>query len=283
MFSRICKFVLIFVFSLSSITGVSNAKVGPASIHKIAIFNEKASWTDAASAKKATDFIMKNVDSVSSEIKVYNDADIAGFAKENTDDGNLDIIITFGYFPVSLYTPGNTQKEDSLAEQFLEGGDMFINTADYIFYVTEGGGKNGENGLKTITDSTFDMWGDGNSSKPTADGKKYTPSLKAFSNAQRPFKVDQIKADKNWEVEVVFGDNDGGGGSMADPIIIRHKEHNGRVCIAFQTGVPDPIEAIRGKVIHEIIDNYLKLNVIAVDPVAKIAAAWGDIKKGSIK
>ena len=60
MFSRICKFVLIFVFSLSSITGVSNAKVGPASIHKIAIFNEKASWTDAASAKKATDFIMKN-------------------------------------------------------------------------------------------------------------------------------------------------------------------------------------------------------------------------------
>ena len=157
MFSRICKFVLIFVFSLSSITGVSNAKVGPASIHKIAIFNEKASWTDAASAKKATDFIMKNVDSVSSEIKVYNDADIAGFAKENTDDGNLDIIITFGYFPVSLYTPGNTQKEDSLAEQFLEGGDMFINTADYIFYVTEGGGKNGENGLKTITDSTFDM------------------------------------------------------------------------------------------------------------------------------
>ena len=278
MFSQVCKFVLIFVFVLSSLTGVSNAKVGTASIHKIAIFNEKASWTDAAAAKKATDFIMKTVDSVSSEIKVYSDADIAGFAKENTDDGNLDIIITFGYFPVSLYTPGNKQKEDSLAEQFLEGGDMFINTADYIFYVTEGGGANGADGLKTITDSTFDMWGDGNSSKPTADGKKYTPSLKP-APAVRPFKIDQIKADKNWEIEVVFGDNNGGGGSMADPIIIRNKEHNGRVCIALQTGGAHP----RGEVIHEIIDNYLKLNVIAVDPTAKIAVAWGDIKRGSFK
>ena len=95
----------------------------------------------------------------------------------------------------------------------------------------------------------------------------------------RPFKIDQIKADKNWEIEVVFGDNNGGGGSMADPIIIRNKEHNGRVCIALQTGGAHP----RGEVIHEIIDNYLKLNVIAVDPTAKIAVAWGDIKRGSFK
>ena len=65
------------------------------------------------------------------------------FAKKRTGNTQLDIIITFGYFPVSLYEPGNTQKEESIAEKFLEGGDIFMNTADYIFYVTKGGGKNG--------------------------------------------------------------------------------------------------------------------------------------------
>jgi hypothetical protein len=48
------------------------------------------------------------------------------------------MMIIFGYFPVSLYTPGNAQADDSLGELFLEGGDMILNTADYIFYVTEG-------------------------------------------------------------------------------------------------------------------------------------------------
>ena len=94
-------------------------------------------------------------------IKVYNDDDIGRFARKKTKDDEFDIIITFGYFPVSLYKPGNVEKEDSIAEKFLEGGDMFMNAADYIFYVTQGGGANGENGLKTITDSNFDMWGDG--------------------------------------------------------------------------------------------------------------------------
>ena len=243
---------------------------------EIGIFTEATSWMDVASANSAAQIIKKKTKLIK-KIEVYNDKDIGKFAEKRIDNDALDIIITFGYFPVSLYKPGNAEKEDSIAEKFLEGGNMFINTADYIFYVTEGGGANGADGLKTITDSTFDMWGDGNSSKPTADGKKYTPSLKP-APAVRPFKIDQIKADKNWEIEVVFGDNNGGGGSMADPIIIRNKEHNGRVCIALQTGGAHP----RGEVIHEIIDNYVKNEIasaFSVDANSKLPATWGKIKK----
>ena len=59
-------------------------------------------------------------------------------------------------------------------------------------------------GLKNIMDINADMWSDGTAIKPTKDGKKYTPTLKAFTSA-RTFKEAQI--DDPWEVEVVFGDN----------------------------------------------------------------------------
>ena len=76
--------------------------------------------------------------------------------RETPQTINLISLSPLGTLPVSLYKPGNVEQEDSIAEKFLEGGDMFVNTADYIFYVTQGGGKNGDKGLKTITDSNFD-------------------------------------------------------------------------------------------------------------------------------
>jgi hypothetical protein len=154
---------------------------------------------------------------------------------------------------------------------------MFMNAADYIFYVTDGGGANGDLGLKTITDSEFDCWTDGNSIQPTPDGKKYTPSLKGTA-AQRSLKKDQIDDDKNWEVEVVFGDDKGGKGSLLDPVIIRQKEHGGRVCIVTQTS---SAVAYRGDVMFEILENYIRKEVavaFSVDPQSKLTTTWSEIK-----
>ena len=68
-----------------------------------------------------------------------------------------------------------------------------MNAADYIFYVTKGGGTNGDKRLKTITNSNFDCWGAGTDVfKPTAAGKKYVPSLPASYDSPRPMKLDQI-------------------------------------------------------------------------------------------
>ncbi len=265
-------FLLSFSLTLLSSTVWSAvSKMG-----EIAIFNESVGWTNVGAAKSDTEKILKT--KFAKSIKVYNDDDIGKFAKKKTEDNELDIIITFGYFPVSLYKPGNAEKEDSLAEKFLEGGDMFMNAADYIFYVTQGGGANGADGLKTITDSTFDMWGDGNVCKPTKEGKKYTPSYKEIP-AQRPFKRVQIEADKNWEVEVVFGDDNGGKGGMLDPVIIRHKEHGGRVCIATQTPSAVPF---RGDVMYEILENYVQKEIagaFSVDANSKLATTWARVKK----
>ena len=161
------KRISVFALLLSLCILAFDAESKNAQMGEVAIFNEAVGWTNVGAAKEATEKILKT----KLKAKVYGDKAIGDFAKKRTGDGALDIIITFGYFPVSLYQPGNAEQEDSIAEEFLEGGDMFMNAADYIFYVTQGGGANGENGLKTITDSNFDCWTDGNSIKPTPEGK----------------------------------------------------------------------------------------------------------------
>jgi hypothetical protein len=246
-----------------------------AQIDKIALFTEAVSWTDVATAEAAAEYIMNNVESAST-IEVYSDADIATFAEDNTNDGNVDIIITFGYFPVSLYTPGNSEVDVSVGEMFLEGGDIFLNTADYIFYVTEGGGANGDTGLKNMTDSNLDMWTDGTQSAPTADGETYTPSLIEFE-APRCFQMDQVDDDPDWEVEAVFGSD---GGNNLDPVIIRNLTYGGRVGIAFQAGGTAP----RAEVLTEMIDNYLGPAIppetpgTAVEFHGKLPLTWGHLK-----
>ena len=118
----------------------------------------------------------------------------------------------------------------------------------------------------------------GNSNKPTPEGKKYTPSYEPIA-AQRPFKKSQVEADENWEVEVVFGDDKGGNGELLDPVIIRHKEHGGRVCIVTQTPSAVPF---RGDVMYEILENYVKEEIataFSVDANSKLATTWARVKK----
>lgn len=258
-------------FTIALVT-LAFASLSWAQIDTLAIFNENVGWTSVEVAQAATDFIVNNVSSAN-EIVILNDADMGAFAEENTGDGNFDIILTFGYFPISLYTPGNSQADDSVGEKFLEGGDMLLNTADYIFYVTEGGGANGDTGLKNMTDSNFDCWTDGNTCSATDAGSQYTPSLPEFT-APRSFKKDQIDEDPDWEVEVAFGSN--ADGTMLDPVIIRNLTYGGRVGGFFHVS-DDALP--RGEVCTEMIDNYLALNVTAVEPTDKIASTWGQIKK----
>lgn len=260
--------ILLFVTFVFVITPCSFSDVG-----EIAIFTESVGWTSTGTANAAAQIIMDEV-TIATNIQKYSDADIGTFATEKSNNDDLDIIITFGYFPVSLYTPGNGEADDSVGEKFLEAGNMFMNSADYIFYVTQGGGANGDTGLKNMTDSNFDLWTDGNTCKPVADGEKYTPSLKSFT-APRSFKVDQIETDDEWELEVAFG-MDKEGGTRADPAVIHNTEYDGRVCIFFQ--VSDDSQP-RGEVAAEILNNWLsEIAPRSVEPADKLPITWGEIK-----
>lgn len=237
----------------------------------VAIFTEQSGWiaqgTAAAEGVELQKLLKKPAN-----VEIVTDKQIGKWAEERTDNGLSDIIVTFGWFPTTLYPPGNQEPDDSVAELFLEGGNVFLNTADYIFYVTQGGGANGEQGLKNMMDINADMWSGGTAIKPTNDGKKYTPSLKAFTS-ERTFKEAQMV--DPWEVEVVFGDNKAG---FLDPAIVHDTETDGRIGIAFQE--PNNAGLPRGEVLAEMIDNYLfeVLGPQAVDPNEKVTTTWGHLK-----
>ncbi|MDE0317536.1 MAG: hypothetical protein OXM61_21875 [Candidatus Poribacteria bacterium] len=238
---------------------------------EVAIFTEQSGWIAQGTAAKEGEELAKLLKKPK-KVVTLSDKDIGPWAEERTDNDLSDIIVTFGWFPTTLYTPGNADPDDSVAELFLEGGNIFLNTADYIFYVTQGGGANGEQGLKNMMDINADMWADGTAIKPTDDGKKYTPSLAAFTSA-RTFKQAQIV--NPWEVEVVFGDN---GSGFLDPVIVHDTQTDGRIGIAYQISGNDGLP--RGEVFAEMIDNYLfeVLGPEAVDPNQKVTTTWAHIK-----
>lgn len=132
-----------------------------AGLGDVAIFSEATGWIskDNADIQRAIVFDnLKNEVSSVGDVVYKTDAEIGPWAEERIDDGKADILVIFGWFPTTLYTPGNSQVDDSIAERFLYGGNIILNCADYAFYVTEGGGANGENGLKTIININADMW-----------------------------------------------------------------------------------------------------------------------------
>ena len=267
------KKLVIMILSSAFLLGVA-AYLSPANaapMGEVAIFTDQAGWMgQPAAAREGLE--MKDMLKTPTDVVILSDKDIGDWAEEHTDNGVSDIIVTFGWFPTSLYTPGNADPDGSIAEEFIEGGNVILNTADYIFYVTQGGGANGEQGLKNMMDINADMWADGTAIKPTNDGKKYTPTLEAFTSA-RAFK--EVQIEDPWEVEVVFGDN---GAGFLDPAIVHDTETDGRIGIAYQ--VPGDDNLPRGELFTEMIDNYLfeVLGPQSVDPNQKVTTTWGHLK-----
>ena len=242
-----------------------------APLGEVAIYTERAGWMGQPAAVREGEELAELLKKPK-KVVTLTEKEIESWAEDHTDNGQADIIVTFGDFPATLYPPGNGKPDDSVAETFLEGGNIFLNTADYIFYVVHGAGTNGEQGLKNMMDINADMWADGTAIKPTDDGKKYTPSLAAFTSA-RTFKAAQIV--DPWEVEVVFGDN---GAGFLDPVIVHDTKTDGRIGIAYQISGNDGLP--RGEVFAEMIDNYLAdaLGAAAVDPNEKVTTTWAHIK-----
>jgi len=237
---------------------------------QIAVFHANVGWIGQAAADEAAAAVVADTNSTS--ITVVDLDGAADWIAANTNDGEADVFFTFGWLPETIYEPGNGQADGSLIENFIEGGNVYLNTADYIFYVTLGGGSNGENGLKTVTDSEFDLWTGGNVVVPTADGATYTPSLVEFTS-NRSLKRPQVEADSNWEYVTVFAEGPDG----TDPAIIQNVNDGGMIGVVIQ--VSDDTQP-RGAVITELFNNWLPamFSTTGVDPEGKTASTWGQLK-----
>jgi len=225
----------------------------------------QAGWFGQAAATREADEIAANVKGV--ELFTPDDQDaLAGWVESHTG-GSMAILILCGQFPDTIYEPGNGQAEDSLAEKFLDAGNMILNTGDYMFYVVNGAGTNAAGGLQTMMDiGDIVMWDDNTAVKVTDDGREYTPTLADFQT-DRPFHLDQLGDD--WEAETILAQNDAG--TRADPVIVKHKKTGGRLGIFYQTAGQD--DDPRGEVISEFLNSY-----VSVEPAGKVASTWAAIK-----
>ena len=140
-------------------------------------------------------------------------------------DETSDILILCGQLPDTIYTPGNTQEDDSLVELFLDDGNCIINTGDWIFYVVNSATTNGSAGLQTIMDISGVTMGsmDVDNMTVTADGQTFTPTLQDFQT-DRAFVLTSLAGD--WYTELALAQTDDG--TKADPQGLE-------LCLGFET------------------------------------------------
>ena len=266
---NIGRFLILFTILFTFAVTASNV----AALGDVAIFSEGAGWISQENADIQRAIVFDNLkNDVSSvgDVAYKTDVEIGPWAEERIDNGVADTIILFGWVPTTLYTPGNVQVDDSIMERFIYGGNIVLNCADYIFYVSAS--ENGDNGLKTIININADMWAEGTVMTPTDVGKEHTPSLVDFTT-YRPFKSEQIV--DPWSVEAAFGGN---GAGLFDPGIIKLNDSSGRVGICMHE--PSVGDAPRGQVLIEMIGFISQQSdvVTPVEPVEKVTTTWGNIK-----
>ena len=244
----------------------------------IFIYTEITQWIGQAQAQEQADIFMKEIDGKKGIGEVVNlDAKkIAAWTKDHTVDKGYHIISLYGDFPPEIYPQGNKEDDGSLAEEFLDAGNTFSNSADYFFWGLQG--RNREGGLQNMMDiPDILQWDDDTAMKVTKEGKDLTPTLKDYAT-DRPFHVDQLEK-TDWEVEVAFATETGKSTGMnrCDPCIIRNTKTDARLIQVYQTaGQNDP----KGKVLSEIILNYYLevVGALEVDPQDKLPTMWADLK-----
>ena len=237
----------------------------------------QAGWFGQAAADREMQEIVDNVSGIDITLfTVDQQADLATWVQNHTGNGATDILILCGQFPNTIYEPGNTQADGSLAEMFLDDGNIILNTGDYMFYVVDGAGTNGEGGLQNMMNiPTITMWDDDTAVTVTAEGMALCPTLQDFAT-DRPFHLDELGDD--WEAEVILAQNDAG--TRADPVVVKNQTTGGRLGTFYQTAGQD--DDPRGEVMSEFLNNWYKPLVAspgtAVEPTDKMASTWAEIK-----
>lgn len=212
---------------------------------------------------------------------------LAKWCVDHTGNGQQDVIIlACGTSPSALYPFPNKKPDGSNVENFIEEGNVVINVADWIFYMSYEGGvrspDNGEQGAANVFDINGLTFADrGANFEATPEGKKAIPSFKPFKST-RPWHLEQFEK-SDWDV-VAFALADK---NTADPAVAISKtsgtDGTGMIAAMWQVGAPEWPEKpdIRGIGVAEFINNWLAENgTFDVEAKNKLATSWGSLKAG---
>ena len=288
-----CKLFLVILAFLVSTSMFSVSMAGDFAIYS---GPTNPGWISDGAVEEIVKTVTKHagVKAMFDNIDNYGDGDEVGdksplgkWLKSHTNNGQTDVVFTAcGTCPSSFYPFPNKEPDGSNIENFIEAGNVHVNVADWIYYMSyEGGVRSADNG-GTGAANVFDIpglsFGDrGTDFEPTKEGKKYIPSLKNFDSA-RPWHMEQFKGTP-WKL-VAFA-VDKGDKNSADPVVAIStedgKDGTGMIAAMWQkdapvwAGKPDP----RGIGVAEFLVNWLQENAtFAVNPKEKMSTTWGYVK-----
>jgi hypothetical protein len=228
--------------------------------------------------------IFESIENYGDGDEVGSDSPLGKWMVAHTGNGQQDVFIAAsGTAPSAAYQFPNADPDGSNIENFIEDGNVFINVADWILYMSyEGGSRSADNGADGAA-NVFDIPGlsfgnRGGPAVPTEDGEKYLPSLVEFQS-DRPWHLEQLEG-TDWEVTAFAISNDDP--NSADPAVAVNKTYGGIIAAMWQKAQPDwDGDDPRASGVIEFIANWLMENgsiATAVDAQGKAATTWGKIK-----
>lgn len=288
------KIFLIAILSLSlSLIGLSNAPAADLAIYS---GPTNPGWISQEAAIANGETIANDADmkAIFETINVYGDGDEVGYdsalglwMQEHTGNGQQDVFIAAsGTAPSAIYQFPNADPDGSNIENFVEDGNVFINVADWILYMSyEGGSRSADNGADGAA-NVFDIPGlsfgnRGGPAVPTDMGSKYIPSLVEFQS-DRPWHLEQFEG-TDWEVTPFAISNDDE--NSADPAVAVNQTYGGIIAAMWQKAQPDwEGDDPRAIGVIEFIANWLvengEITTTPVEAQDKVATTWGRIKSG---
>ncbi len=234
--------------------------------------------------------IFKNIENFERGDEVGYDSPLGKWFKSHTGNGQQDVFVSAsGTAPSALYRFPNIDTDGSNIEEFIEDGNVYINVADYILFVSWESGQwnpwNQEAGAANVFDIPWvHFWPPGGHGAPsipmvpTEEGKKYMPiSLKEFGS-DRPWHLDHFFG-TDWEtVAFAKGENNA---LFADPAVAINKEYGGIIASMWHKEQSNWIGMDpRGIGVVEFIANWLTEHgriTTAVNPEENPTTTWGDI------
>lgn len=288
------KIFLIAILSLSlSLIGLSNAPAADLAIYS---GPTNPGWISQEAAIANGEAVANDADmkAIFETINVYGDGDEVGYdsalglwMQEHTGNGQQDVFIAAsGTAPSAIYQFPNADPDGSNIENFVEDGNVFINVADWILYMSyEGGSRSADNGADGAA-NVFDIPGlsfgnRGGPAVPTEMGSKYIPSLVEFQS-DRPWHLEQFEG-TDWEVTPFAVSNDDP--NSADPAVAVNQTYGGIIAAMWQKAQPDwEGDDPRAAGVIEFIANWLvengEITTTPVEAQDKVATTWGRIKSG---
>ena len=247
-------------------------------------------WPQATADREVP--IMTDIIQESADVQLFGADDLDALADwvEAHTCGINHLLILTGVLPSTIYAPGNVEADDSLIEKFLDAGNTIINTGEYAFYtcehhVLEGANKvNLDAALPNILDAPDAyVWGGRGgwianmvTMTPTADGKKYLPSVVEY-DTNYMLHVEDYDGTP-WELEIAIAENTEE--NLRVDGMIMNTETGGGFGVfvqAFVRDYPEP-DISWGAVIGEFVVNYYISELVFVQADGKLTTTWGSIK-----